>query len=82
MLQEAAFLSALVDMAEDLFVHIFARMQDGESIYLCGARSEAVAASVGLEWAHDFLNNLMCPECLRQYSMQSDDPATAKGDEV
>ena len=59
-------------MVEELFVHIFVKMQDAESIYLCGAKSEAVAASVDLEWAHDFTNNLMCPECLRLFQMHSE----------
>jgi hypothetical protein len=63
-------------MAEQLLVHIFVRMQNAESVYLCGAKSEDVAASVDLEWADDFTIHLMCPECQRLFNAKrcSDTP--------
>ena len=75
MLQQAVDFVGPMVMAEDLFVHIFVRMQDAESIYLCGAKTEAVTASVAIEWAYVF-TNMMCPECLRLYNAQRHCPDT------
>ena len=45
-------------------VHIFVRLHDGLSVYLCGADPAAVMASVAAEWADQFPLDMMCPDCL------------------
>jgi hypothetical protein len=52
-------------MARDFAVHIFVRMRDELSVYLCGADPSTVNASVAAEWADQFSDDMMCAECLR-----------------